>query len=107
MTGFVLLWGWVPLRVHVFDRSLGVALPVGARILGVIFMGLGGILALTCAGVFVARGRGTPSAFRRSEKFRRRRSLSVRSESDVHSGRSLCWSVLVCTSILSQSCSCV
>ena len=63
MTGFVLLWGWVALRVHVFDRSLGVALPVGTRILGVIFMGLGGILALACAGVFVAQGRGTPAPF--------------------------------------------
>jgi single-strand DNA-binding protein len=63
MSGFVLLWGWVALRVHVFDRSLGVALPVGTRILGVIFMGLGGILAFTCAGVFVAQGRGTPAPF--------------------------------------------
>ena len=63
MTGFVLLWGWVALRVHVFDRSLGVALPVGTRILGVIFMGLGGILALACAGVFVAQGQGTPAPF--------------------------------------------
>src|SRR5437667_12014825 len=63
MTGFVLLWGWVALRVHAFDRSLGVPLPLATRILGVIFMGLGGILALTCAGVFVAQGGGTPAPF--------------------------------------------
>jgi len=63
MTGFVLLWGWVAIRVHAFDRGLGVPLPLATRILGVIFMGLGGILAVTCAGVFVAQGRGTPAPF--------------------------------------------
>ena len=63
MTGFVLLWGWLALGVRVFDQSLGVALPVGIRILGVIFMGLGGTLALTCAGTFVTWGRGTPAPF--------------------------------------------
>jgi len=84
MTGFVLLWGWVAIRVHAFDRGLGVPLPLATRILGVIFMGLGGILAVTCAGVFVAQGRGTPAPFDAPRNFRRRRSLSVRSESDVH-----------------------
>ena len=63
MTSFVFLWGWVALRVQVFDRNLGVALPLGSRILGMIFMGFGGILALTCAGVFVVGGRGTPAPF--------------------------------------------
>jgi len=131
MTGFVLLWGWVAIRVHAFDRGLGVPLPLATRILGVIFMGLGGILAVTCAGVFVAlcspcytemvefhsggdvrrsicgTGTGNARSLRRSEKFSSPSvpigAFGIRCTSE----RSLCWSVLVCTSLLSQSCSCL
>ncbi len=69
MAGFVLLWGWIALGVRSFDRSLGVSLPAWAAILGIIFMVAGGILALICAGVFIARGRGTPAPFDAPREF--------------------------------------
>src|SRR5438309_9558261 len=59
MTGFVLFWGWIALSAREFDRSFGVLLPVWTETFGIIFMPVGGLLALTCAAVFIARGRGT------------------------------------------------
>ncbi len=60
MTGFVLLWGWLVLRVRVLDPVL---LPAWTELPGIIFMALGASVALVCAGIFVARGRGTPAIF--------------------------------------------
>jgi hypothetical protein len=34
MTGFLILWGWVVLRVRVFDPNLGISLPAGMKTLG-------------------------------------------------------------------------
>lgn len=62
-SGFVLLWGWVALRVGSFDRQFRVALPGWTVMPGIIVMVVGGILALTCVGIFVVRGRGTPAVF--------------------------------------------
>ena len=36
VTGFLLLWGWVALRVRVLDESLGVSLPKGTKTPGLI-----------------------------------------------------------------------
>jgi len=58
MTGFVLFWGWIALSAREFDPSFGVLLPAWTETLGIIFMPVGGLLALTCAAVFIARGRG-------------------------------------------------
>ncbi len=69
MTGFVLLWGWVALGVRRFDRTLGVTLPAWTEILGIIFMVGGGILALTCGGLFIVWGRGTPAPFDPPKEF--------------------------------------
>ena len=69
MSGFLILWGWVALRVRVFDRNLGISLPAGTEALGLILMVAGGILALTCAGTFVTWGRGTPAPFDAPREF--------------------------------------
>jgi len=61
--GFVLLWGWVALRVRTFDQTIGVLLPAWTRILGMALLVTGGILALMCVGLFIVRGRGTPAIF--------------------------------------------
>lgn len=63
MSGFVLLWGWLALSVRRYDRSLRLTLPAWTTAPGVTLIVLGGILALTCVGTFVARGRGTPAPF--------------------------------------------
>jgi len=63
MTGFLLLFGWIALSVRVFDPHIGISLPAGARIPGIILAALGAILGLACAGVFIIRGRGTPAIF--------------------------------------------
>ncbi len=63
MTGFVLLWGWLALSARRFDHTIGVVLRTGTRVPGIIAMAAGGVLALSCAAVFVARGRGTPAPF--------------------------------------------
>ncbi len=63
MTGFVFLWSWVALTVRPFDRAIGIALPAETKFLGIVLMVAGGVLALTCAGIFIERGRGTPAIF--------------------------------------------
>ncbi len=63
MTGFLLLWGWIALRVRAFDQRLGLSLPAAAEIPGAILVVLGAILGLACAGAFISRGQGTPAIF--------------------------------------------
>ncbi len=69
VTGFVLLWGWVALRVRAYDRSLGVALPTWMEIPGIVLAALGAAIALACVGTFVVRGRGTPAPFDAPREF--------------------------------------
>jgi protein-S-isoprenylcysteine O-methyltransferase Ste14 len=63
MTGFLLFFGWVALRVRAFDQRFGLSLPAAVEIPGAILVVLGAILVLACAGVFILRGRGTPAIF--------------------------------------------
>jgi protein-S-isoprenylcysteine O-methyltransferase Ste14 len=63
MTGFLLLWGWIALRVRAFDQRFGLSLPAAAELPGAILVVLGAVLGLACAGVFISRGRGTPAIF--------------------------------------------
>jgi protein-S-isoprenylcysteine O-methyltransferase Ste14 len=63
MTGFLLFFAWIALRVRAFDQRFGVSLPAAAEIPGEILVVLGAILVLACAGVFISRGRGTPAIF--------------------------------------------
>ncbi len=60
---FILAFGWIALRVRVFDARIGITLPLWTRLAGVIFMAIGGILVLACVFVFIVRGKGTPAAF--------------------------------------------
>src|SRR5215831_18303009 len=60
-SAFVLLWGWLALRLRTLDRSVGLMLPARTAMPGIIVIMVGGILALTCIGMFVGRGRGTPA----------------------------------------------
>lgn len=63
VSGFVLLWGWVPLSVGRFDPRLEVVLPVWVAPIGAAVMALGAATALTCGALFAVRGRGTPAPF--------------------------------------------
>ena len=63
MSGFLLLFAWIALRVRVFDRRFGITLPASTQIPGIILGSLGAILVLACASVFISRGRGTPAIF--------------------------------------------
>jgi protein-S-isoprenylcysteine O-methyltransferase Ste14 len=69
VTGFVCFFGWLALRVRAFDRSLAWSLPEGSEIPGLVLLLAGGILALSCIGVFVAKGRGTPAPFDAPREF--------------------------------------
>jgi len=69
VTGFVLLWGWVALRVRSYDPSLGVPLPGWLAIPGILLAAMGGVLTLACVGVFIVRGHGTPAPFDAPREF--------------------------------------
>jgi len=69
VTGFVLLFGWLALAVRPFDQRLEVVLPAWTNALGVVVMAVGGILVITCAAIFVLRGRGTPAIFDPPKEF--------------------------------------
>ena len=63
MTGFLLFFAWLALRVRALDRYLQVSLPDGVGILGIVLMLAGGVLGLSCVGTFIVRGKGTPAPF--------------------------------------------
>ena len=69
MTGFVFLWGWIALGARGYDRNLGIVLPAWSGMLGTLFMLIGGIFALLCAGTFVLWGRGTQAPFDAPRRF--------------------------------------
>jgi protein-S-isoprenylcysteine O-methyltransferase Ste14 len=66
---FILLFGWLALEVKVFDKEMGIRIPPGLSIIGIILMAGGGLLVLVCAGVFVLRGKGTPAVFDPPKRF--------------------------------------
>ena len=63
MTGFLLFFGWIAMRVRAFDQRFGISLPAATEIPGAILVVVGALLVLACAGVFISRGRGTPAIF--------------------------------------------
>ena len=69
MSGFLLFFAWLALRVRALDRFLQVALPNGVEVLGVFLMFIGGILGLACVGTFIVRGKGTPAPFDAPREF--------------------------------------
>jgi protein-S-isoprenylcysteine O-methyltransferase Ste14 len=69
MTGFLLFFAWLALRVRALDRLLQVRLPEGVEILGIVLMVGGGVLGLACVGTFIVRGKGTPAPFDAPREF--------------------------------------
>ena len=69
-SGFIWLWAWVAWSLHRrYDSSLGFALPEWTRAPGIVFLAVGGALALACIATFVTRGEGTPAPFDPPRKF--------------------------------------
>lgn len=62
-TGFLFFFGWLALRIRRFDRGLTWSLPGSTAVPGIILLFVGGLVALACIWVFVARGQGTPAPF--------------------------------------------
>jgi protein-S-isoprenylcysteine O-methyltransferase Ste14 len=70
-SGFVALWGWLVTMAVRFDREAGRALPAvpASRAVGFALVIAGGLVALTCVVLFVARGKGTPAPFDAPRRF--------------------------------------
>jgi protein-S-isoprenylcysteine O-methyltransferase Ste14 len=69
-TGFILLWGWVALSLHLrYDTTLGVVFSGWTAVLGIALMAAGGTLALACIATFVTHGEGTPAPMDPPRKF--------------------------------------
>ena len=69
MTGFLLFFAWLALRVRALDRFLQITLPERVDIVGIVMMVGGGVLALACVGTFIIRGKGTPAPFDAPREF--------------------------------------
>jgi len=63
MTGFILFFAWIALRVRVLDQYFGSSIPAVIKLPGAIVAVLGALLVLACAGTFILWGRGTPAIF--------------------------------------------
>jgi protein-S-isoprenylcysteine O-methyltransferase Ste14 len=69
-TGFIFLWGWVALSLHLrYDTTLGFAFSGWTTDLGIVLMAAGGTLAFVCIATFVTRGEGTPAPMDPPRKF--------------------------------------
>jgi protein-S-isoprenylcysteine O-methyltransferase Ste14 len=70
-SGFVLLWGWLVGIAARADRAAGRVLPAVAGLpeVGMTLAVAGGLLALNCVVLFVARGEGTPAPFDAPRRF--------------------------------------
>ena len=66
---FILIWYWVALAVRVYDKDIGIQLPNWFEIPGIILIALGGVIALSCIGVFIVRGKGTAAPFDAPREF--------------------------------------
>lgn len=63
VAAFILFFGWLASRAQQWDESLRIPLPAWSTTVGVITGVIGALLVFACAGIFVARGRGTPAIF--------------------------------------------
>jgi protein-S-isoprenylcysteine O-methyltransferase Ste14 len=59
---FILFFGWIALRVRVYDKDIGL-LPEWTLLPGIVLMIIGGMLCLVCVGIFIVKGKGTPAVF--------------------------------------------
>lgn len=60
---FLSAWAWVALRARAFDPSISNPLPAWTLPLGLGLSVPAWILVLTCIGLFILRGQGTPAVF--------------------------------------------
>lgn len=67
--GFVLVWGYLALRVRLFDQRYGIALPAWTPGFGIALMIVGGLVALACITGFAWWGEGTPAPFDAPRRF--------------------------------------
>ncbi|MGH9721537.1 MAG: methyltransferase family protein [Bryobacteraceae bacterium] len=67
-TGFATLWGWLALGMRRYDAQLGARLP-DVPLAGIAVMIAGALIAISCIGTFVVRGRGTPAPFDAPRRF--------------------------------------
>lgn len=67
--GFVLGWGYLALRVRLFDQRYGITLPVWTPGPGIALMIAGGLVALACITGFAWWGEGTPAPFDAPRRF--------------------------------------
>ena len=67
--GFVLVWGWVAVRVRSWDARLPLTLPGWCRPAGILVATAGAMLALSCLAVFVRVGHGTAAPFDPPRRF--------------------------------------
>ena len=63
VTFFFWFWAWLALSVRQYDEWFRVEWPTWPRAVALVIMAVGAALALTCVGLFAARGRGTPAPF--------------------------------------------
>jgi len=61
--GFIGFYVWLALNIRQLDKTIGDYLPDWTVFPGIVLMIPGGILALSCVGLFVLRGRGTAAPF--------------------------------------------
>jgi protein-S-isoprenylcysteine O-methyltransferase Ste14 len=60
---FVFLWAWLAASIRRFDSRLLLGIPAWLQPMGWLLALAGALLAATCIGTFVTRGRGTPAPF--------------------------------------------
>jgi protein-S-isoprenylcysteine O-methyltransferase Ste14 len=69
MAVFFTLWGWVALKVRIFDGILGIILPSWTVVPGAMLFAFGAFLGLWCVGEFIFHGKGTPAPFDAPREF--------------------------------------
>jgi protein-S-isoprenylcysteine O-methyltransferase Ste14 len=67
---FVTAWTWIALIIRDrYDADVPVVFPEWISIAGLVLIAAGGLLALTCVGVFVILGKGTAAPFDPPKRF--------------------------------------
>ena len=66
---FILFFGWIALSVRSYDQNFGIIFPIWMKIIGIVFMIIGGFIDLICITVFIYQGQGTPAVFDPPTKF--------------------------------------
>lgn len=62
-SGFILVWWWAAMQMRTLDVRLGISIAPWLAPIGIGIAALGAVLTLSCIGVFIRFGRGTPAPF--------------------------------------------